>query len=464
MKAALVHPVSWLLATMCIQWIVLGTAGSYSIKLPYFMLTLVILYALSSMRRIRAGMFFVRQNWQWILPLVLYLMLLTAALSNSNGHNGGPRQFFYLAGCIAVGACLAAARNAGPILRIGSGLAVILFVAVVEYLARKLGLSWLDAVREFVTSGNLHFIVFSFLRPVFNSLDPSGDVTFVASLKNAIAVCLLVAALLFRSASTRSSRDLVGMVHLGGVMFLLMMLNTRSVLIAAGVSILLAIALKAISNPSQNAHFLMLKGLGVVLALILAVSLSDQSGVTGLMDDRFAFDDQSAEARVEQFSFAIEKISENPIIGSGYQEVDGYSIHNIFLSAWMNAGIAAFLLVVSFYLLLIGRWLAFLLRLARDPRHWLLPLAPEWIAPLPILPFFRVWLSGDGGNLFLGEWIAVAAFLGLVLANDLKRRAVQMQALRSREQHAEDLSGATVVPAGARPIYMGGGRTLLEQR
>ena len=125
-----------------------------------------------------------------------------------------------------------------------------------------------------------------------------------------------------------------------------------------------------------------------------------------------------------QADVALERIAQHPLTGSGFYEVGGFQVHNLFLNAWMNAGILAFLLVVSFYLILVGRWVAFVWSLVRHPERWVLPLAPEWVAPLPLLPFFRVWLSGDGGNLFLGEWIAVAAFLGLILANDLKRMAL----------------------------------------
>ena len=424
MTAAFFHPVSLLLATMCIQWVVLASVGQFSIKLPYAALALVILFAISGQRRIRACLLFVGQNGHWMLPFILYIILLSAALYGSGGHNPGPRQLFYLAGCIAFAGCLAAARNIGAVLRAGATLAVGLFIIVVELMARGLGLSWLDAIREFLTGGDLHFVVFSFLRPVFNSLDPSGDVTFVASLKNAIAVCVLVAGLLFRAGSPNPRSDFVGMAHTGVVLFLLLLLNTRSVIIVAGISLILTMALGEMAKGAHKLHFLLLKALAAVLAVAIAISMSTPTPVGELIGDRFAFDDASAAARVVQFEAAWQRIGEHPITGSGYYEVAGYTVHNLFLSAWMNAGIFAFLCVVIFYILLIGRWVAFVWTLVRFPERWVLPLAPEWVAPLPLLPFFRVWLSGDGGNLFLGEWIAVAAFLGLILANDLKRTAL----------------------------------------
>ena len=422
--AAFVHPISLLLATMCIQWVVLASVGQYSLKLPYAAFGLVILFAVSGQRRIRACVFFVRQNGYWILPFILYIILLSAALYGSGGHNPGPRQLFYLTGCIAFAGCLAAARDMGAVLRAGATLAIGLFIVVVEFMARGLGLSWIDAIREFVTSGDLHFVVFSFLRPIFNSLDPTGEVTFVASQKNSIAVCVLVAGLLFRAGSAKPKSDILGMIHTAVILFLLLLLNTRSVIIVAGVSLILVMTLGELAKRVHNLQVLALKALAAILAVAIAISLSTPTPVGELIGDRFAFDDASAAARVVQFEAAIDRIEEHPITGSGFYEVAGYTVHNLFLSAWMNAGIFAFLFVVSFYVLLVGRWVSFVWNLVRHPERWVLPLAPEWVAPLPLLPFFRVWLSGDGGNLFLGEWIAVAAFLGLILANDLKRMAL----------------------------------------
>lgn len=424
MIGVLVHPLTLMLASICIQWVVLASVGNYTVKLPYFALAVIIVYAALDSRRVTACLMFIRQNAAWILTFILYAILLTASVFGSPAQNVGVRQLFYLAGCIAFAGSLAAARNISGILRLGSALAVVLFILVVEITARGIGMSWVDAVSEFVSSGNLRFVVFDFLREVFNAANPEDDVNFVTSQKNAIAVCVLICGLLFRSASTRPWRDVTGMAFLGLVAFLLLMLNTRSVIIVGGASVLLAIALRVLAGQSHNMPFLALKGLATIAAAAMFFMLSEPSPVSDLIADRFSFDDNSTGARVLQADVALERIAQHPLTGSGFHEVGGYQVHNLFLNAWMNAGIIAFLLVVSFYLILVGRWVAFVWNLVRHPERWVLPLAPEWVAPLPLLPFFRVWLSGDGGNLFLGEWVAVAAFLGLILANDLRRTAL----------------------------------------
>lgn len=424
MTRALVSPLTFVLACMCIQWVTLANIGPFSVKLPYLMLSFTMIYAASSATRIAACWQFVRENAAWIVPFSVYLVLLTIALYGSDGQNMPLRQIFYFFGGVAFAGSLAMTRDVRSVVRLGGGMAIALFVIVIEILARRIGLSWLDAVTEFVRSGDLQFVIYKFFRPVFNSLDAGADATVVASQKNAIAVCVLTAALLFRSGSSKASRDVIGMAVLGGTLLLLLLLNTRSVLIVAGMSFVLTTLMSAVMRPEQRIG-LLLKGLMGIAIVVAAVGYTQvETPAMDTMSDRFSFDDQSTASRVEQYEAAVQKIQEHPVIGSGYFELDGRPIHNLFLSSWVHAGLAAFLLVLAFYFALIGRWFSILFSVMSAPDRWVIPIAFEWIAPLPILPLFRVWLSGDGGHLFLGEWLALSAFLGIVLANELRRRGM----------------------------------------
>lgn len=436
MKLVLVHPVSLILACLCIQWLDLGTLGAFSIKLPYVVLALGILYAASSGRRVAACLQFIRQNQLWIAPLAVYLVLLAATLYGSPAQNMPLRQMFYLLCAIAFAGSLAMARNIGMVVRVGAALALGLFVITVEVLARRIGLSWIDAVVQFIGHGDRQFVAHQFLRGVFNAVDPNSDTMISASRKNGIAVGVLTAALLFRAASVRASRDWLGTAVFGFALVLLFLLNTRSVMIVAGASILLATAISTVVRPAQRST-LMLKLLVAVGVIGLAFAYTGvESPAAGTMSDRFAFDDQSTSERLNQYSAAFEQIERHPLTGNGYFEVGGQPIHNLFLSAWVHAGLAAFILVVVFYGALLSRWLFVLRNFINRPDRWVIPIAFEWVAPLPILPLFRVWLAGDGGHLFLGEWIAIAAFLGFVLANDLGRRTVARRFARRSAQSA----------------------------
>lgn len=423
--AALFNPVTILLATICIQWVVLAEVGNYSLHVPYLALGTVVLYAFTSRNRLAASLLYVRRNAIWTSALVIYFIILAAVLSGSAGENMPPRQLFYLVCGIAFAACIATAQNLSMIFRIGSGLGLLLFVIFVEILARSIGLSWIDAITRFLQSGNLQFVIYSFFRAVFNSIDPTRDVAFSSSTKNTIASCVLVLGLLFRSGSANPQRDVIGMAVIGVALGLLVLLNTRSVLITAGGSLFLATAIGAMTRNAQNTVLLILKLLGLLALVVVAVQLSaGDSAVSATLGDRFAFDDYSSAARMDQYRTALDRIQQHPFRGSGYFEVGGLPIHNIFLSSWMYAGLVAFLLVVVFYVTVLVRWLVFLVTVVTTPGRWVLPLAVEWVAPLPLLPLFRVWLSGDSGHFAIGEWIAISAFFGCCLANELRYRAL----------------------------------------
>ncbi len=211
--------------------------------------------------------------------------------------------------------------------------------------------------------------MFTFLKTVFSSLN-SDDINLATSVKNAIAVCILVSGLVFRSASSKSTRDFVGMFHMAVVLGLMVLLDTRSVIIAGVGGILLAIGLKSITHTGRGSAILGVKALAAVAALTMVIGFTNSDAVTGLMADRFSFEDASAEARVEQYQVAMDRIEQHPWMGSGYYLIDGYPVHNLFLSAWMNAGIAAFLAALAFYLILVAKWVSFVWRLVTQPKRW----------------------------------------------------------------------------------------------
>ncbi len=422
MIAVLFRPATILLATLCLQWVALGSSGPLSVHLTYVALVLVILFAASGPRKLSACAAFIRENGLWLAPITAYLALTAIVLRGSPLEAMAPRQIFFLAGVIAFAACLATTRRLAQMLRAGAVAGLVIFVLAVEILARRIGLSWIDAAARFL-GGEFDFVMFSFFRGVFNALDPTGDITLGAATKNGAAVSLLVLALLFRSASVNPARDTAGILFLCVTAGLLLMLNTRSVLIVAAISLLMTTAIGAIIRPSRNLPLFILKVTGLLALLVTAVMFYlPAEGASTTLADRFAFDDYSSATRIDQFRLALEQIEKNPILGSGYFDAGGHVIHNLFLAAWVHAGLASFVLVVLFYVALVARWLMIVANVAARPERWVIPIAFEWIAPLPFLPLFRVWLSGDSGNPFLGEWMAVSAFLGCVLANSFARR------------------------------------------
>ena len=440
-------PITILLATLCMTWIGLGSVGSFSVKLPYAALALVVAYACTGPRKFNNSVLVVRRNAFWIIPLALYLALITLILSNSSSAASAPRQIFYLIGFAGLAGSIAATPKLGRTFRAGALLGFAAFVIAVEVLAGRVGLGWERAIWEFL-HGNLKFVVYDFFREVFNAIDPVND-PMGASTKNEVAVGALILGLLFRSGSLKASRDSAGIAFMGAVLGLLLLLNTRSVLIAGGASIIIAMVVGALANPQRSLPPLLFKGIAILAVMVLVVGSSLQTdAVSATLGSRFAFEDNSTAARLEQYRVALMYIEAHPFAGNGFFEVEGHPIHNLFLFAWVTGGLAAFLLVVTFYAGLLGAWIMFLLRAVKKPQTWVLPVAMEWIAPLPLTPLLRVWQSGDGGNMYLGEWIAIACFFGCCLANELRSKAVVRAIKRQYWRTAE--ANAAVAQAAAR--------------
>lgn len=423
MIRTLLHPVTWLLGSLCILWVSLAEVGGFTLQLPYVTLAVVALFAATGPGKIRATIAYARSNLLWIAPLALYLAILTGVLHGSQGQNIAPRQIFYLLTGLAVAGCLASTRQPARILRTGAALGLLSFLVAIEILGRKIGVTWLDAISEFMTSGDLDFVTYSFFRAIFNSLDAGVDGMISSSRKNDIAAGVLVLGLTFRAGSNNARRDFIGMGVIAVAIGLLLLINTRSVLIAAGGSFLVAIIVGTAIHPAKNNFLLMMKLVGALTLMAFAAysGLSD-TAVSGTIGERFSFGDDSAAARVDQISTAFERIEQNPLRGSGYFEVEGQPIHNLFLGAWMHAGLLAVVLVILFYTALLARWIVYSLRISRMPELWVSPIAFEWLAALPLMPLFRVWLSGDAGHPYLSEWVAISIFFGCCLGNERARR------------------------------------------
>lgn len=169
-----------------------------------------------------------------------------------------------------------------------------------------------------------------------------------------------------------------------------------------------------------------------VLALTLVIGViglglqSEATGVIALAEARFG--DLSHDGRINQFGRSWAAIAEHPFFGhgAGYAEEfrTGRSsiVHNILLSAWVQAGIFG---VLSALCLTGFLCFQFLTTCAR----WLWCPDKIALAMLFALPLFRSQLGGFGGNYALGELLALA--LGLILVSGHPDRQTAPASLRS---------------------------------
>ena len=297
MIRALINPITILLAAMSLQWVIIAEVGVFTLQVPYLALLFVAVCAPLSASRFHAGFAYVRRNAIWLASLALYLIIVWPILLDTPAANTSPRQLFYLLCSVGLAAYVATARSLNTMFRLGAALGLIIFVVFTELLARRIGLSWVDAITQLVFSGNLKFVFYSFFTAIFNSLAPDADALISASRKNDVAGCILVLLLLFRSGSKNPERDLVGAGVTIGALALMVMLNDRSVLILAGASLVVAVGMGARIRAIENIPLLFIKIGGVLALIVLTVGLMpNEAGFWTVLGNRFSFADYSTES------------------------------------------------------------------------------------------------------------------------------------------------------------------------
>jgi hypothetical protein len=415
------------LVLLGIYWVRLAEVRGYTLEAYHVGMLAVIGTTFVDPRGIRSALLVLRRSVLWMLPYCIYLLFLLPAVKGTGGVGIWVRQIFFITGFVAVATYFYGTRNIESKLRIGGFCGIGFFLLAVDYSARQIGKDSISAVVEFLSSGNFQALLYKFLRPVFNALVKSdGDLAFVASVTNAVAVSLFVLLVLFRIGFRRRGLDLNGIIVTGLVILLVLLLNARSVLLVAVASVLLAGVVRLVMTRG-------ISGLGAIYATIGAIGIFGAAAAAVVQGETtvaaissiYMFDDNSTQSRIEQFRWAIGLVESNLIAGNGYMENEsGMPIHNLFLSSWAYVGLFGFLPVLVFYVALVVVWARWLCGVVARPDSWVLEARPEWVCVLPVLPLFRVWVSGGGGHLAFGEWVALGVFIGLILRNAREQRRV----------------------------------------
>lgn len=414
----LLHPVTWVFATLPFQW--MPGAGGFS--LPYVFVLLALAFLCLSPRAIFGATWVLRAAMIWLVPYVIYLMILFVSLSGSGAQGMATRQVFFLAAFVMVAAWLASSQAPGRLVRWWAGVLIVSFLLVSEAIARSLGLSWVEAYRRFFLEGNLDFILYGFMREIFIA-SAGAAVDFVpASQKNLVAGALMIAMIMFRAGFSGSDSDRLGLIMTVLLVSLLILLNTRIVLVALGFGMLVIWFIRFAGGQNYSLGGLLLRIFVVLFSILtLVIFFSSGTDLAEIMTERLFFADRSTGSRMNQYIWALQQIEQHFFTGYGYAELSGQPVHNIFLGAFMHAGVLAFLLVTFFYAAMVAIWGSFVMRAVRAPQEWVLPLRAEWVAILPVLPLMRMWVSGDAGHHSIVEWTAMGVFMGLLAANKVAR-------------------------------------------
>jgi O-antigen ligase len=414
------------LATLPFTWIHLARIGGFSMQLPYATAALLGAVLLVFPRAFATALrTLCLTAAPWLITYALYLLLLALSLAGKDDGGMIVRQVFYTTCGFTLALGLIALRGGPAVLRWGGLGAIAGFLLVTEVLARGIGLSWIAVVERLAGTGDLEFVFYQFLRQVFQILTAVGSEA-KASDKNIVAVALFCALLLFRAGYRGAGADRFGQVVTVLAIAVLVALNTRSVLLVAAVALPLAAWIGILRRGITSEREFIFKSVVMLsLAVPAIVVLSFDAAPVALIGDRFSFSDGSAGGRVAQYAFALEQIERSPFWGGGIAEYEGSSIHNLFLGGWMHGGLPAFLCLVFLYLGLCATFVHFAMKLVTDPSHWALPLRPEWVAVLPLVPLFRVWISGDAGHPSYAGWLTLFAYAGLRAANALAQRGAR---------------------------------------
>lgn len=423
--------------SLTLGWIYVSPPGAAALRLPYLVVPFLGLALLAFPNRFAVAMRHLAAHGAiWLTLYFLYLLVLAIKLAGLPDGGLVFRQVFFITCAITFGAGIIALGAAPKLLRYGGGLSIIGFLFITELIAWQMGLSWLIAFKAFGTSGDFDFVTYEFLRELFRFTGPDA-IEVPASEKNLVAVALFTVLVLFRAGYDGAGRDVMGWLVTALAVLILVLLNTRSVLVVAGLSLVL-VALLGVMHRKPSVPHVLLSGLlvaGGAVASVLILS-SDFAALSSLQG-RLSFDDPSAAGRAQQIGFAIVRIEDSILAGSGLAEINGQLVHNLFLGAWMHAGLPAFLLVTSAYVVMVGTWVAFIALYKNHPERWVLPLRAEWVAIMPVLFFFRVWIAGDAGHPGFGEWIGFFSFHAILIVNDM---AVRSQVWRNVSAAPEALT------------------------
>lgn len=427
---------------MGIYWVRIAEFGGFSLEAYHLGLLFIIVVTCTSIYSPASVYRVLVFCAPWFLAYLAYLIVLTPALVGTSAAGLLLKQGLFVTGFLCIAAYFSRVSEPAGSLRIGAVFGIALYLAFTEFSAQLIGKSLLSAIAEFLGSGNFNALIYGFFRPVFNSLETGTELAFVASLTNSIAVSLLVLSICFRVGFRKPRMDVAGNFLTVLTLLLCLLLNARSVALAAVVSIALSFIIRIVAARGVSLRELLtwcLMGVAFVAATLIA-GVFGSSAVDSVMGV-FKFSDSSADSRLEQYSWAFGLIEERLLLGHGYLENEtGYPIHNLFLSSWAYTGIVGFVLAVIFYVGLAVAWLRWLLQAVSKRGYWMLKVRLEWVAVLPVLPLFRIWISGAGGLPAYGEWIALGVFFGLVMRNETERArnspdVTQGLGLRSRSYY-----------------------------
>lgn len=298
-------------------------------------------------------------------------------------------------------------------LLLGGALGTMAFLAFASATLARQGLSLPGLIGQAISSGDVTVLQFRLFLSLFNEGGPGIERT-PASLRQVAMGFFVIGALgsiPFLSGVRGRRLQVLALVTLAVSIALVAASVSRSLILALGISltgILLA-------RSGRRADGLLFAISGIALAVALFTGLKEASTAFDLVAERF--EGLGQDGRLRQFSMTLDAIASAPVFGHGTGYMQEFRagqqnmVHNLFLSAWVQAGAAGLLCAMVFSVTLAGLvpW-----GIARN-RYDLWRLSA---AMLPILPLLRSQVGGQGGNYALPEWLAISLALAVLCRAD----------------------------------------------
>jgi hypothetical protein len=389
----------------------------------------------------------IKDNIVFFAAFAVYVLFLSLSYTHSLESSALKalifKQLAFIVFATCVAARVAAMPNAGLTLYVGGIASLVSLFVIMEISARAGNVGLFDALVSFGKTGDYKAWVYKFLKPAlgaFSQQTVGSTIDFAASRKNNVASGILVCFVCYIVGQKyRSSIMNANIVHYAIISIFtasMIMMLSRSVILSFVLALVPIIAVKIIKGRDP----LVLAGVFAAATSVMLVYLIVPQGIIDGLEARFFEDTTSFESRLSSYSEAFHVIENNIIFGIGLgEEIDEHTVHNIFLYAWLQAGVFAFLAAFVFWSALFFRVVRHLWQLLMENR-WTSErdiTLHAWIAAIPIMALLRVWVSG-GGNLNFAAWFSIGVFLGLLYRHD-----------------GEQVATEPVVVAGGRPSVPG---------
>lgn len=437
-----------LIITLPLQWFNLAKAIGLTFKPIHLSIFFSIIAFLAIKKKITVTKDFLSKIWPFLLFYISYLLISNCSLLWTPDLSVGITIvlkitiYFLLFLLFAILVYSTEPQNIAYAVYVGTTIGCIIFFLIVIYVFYILERNILLEYAISIISADSKSLQWAFYPTLFNfssgEIVSKGNVEFVGtSLRNTLMgafIFYIITLGMYRPLVSQLLKkpylEIMGRIVIGCSTCLIIFSVSRSNIIVLLTIFLLVCLFKWIRPKHRGITYKNV--LIVFMALFLSLFFYQYIYSIGqILGERLL--SITEDNRFAMYNEAFYQISKKVFMGFGLgtevETVTGtmHRVHNIFLSSWLETGIAGFVLSILFYLAIVFFWFKQSILLIRYPQKWLLSVSPEWTMTLPVLPLVRSLISGAGGSFTYVEWLCLAFFFGTIIQNQVTLHNLQTQ-------------------------------------